>query len=153
MKTKRKIKFRGQRLGTNEWVYGNLLIEDNYTYIAKGSLHIEVNPETIGQFTGLKDRKGVDIYEGDELYYVYECPSILTKFPTIEALRGRDTSQSPLAYDIGTVEYINGHYLLLQESGDCNPISDMFEHIMDEQDEHQDHCIYEVIDENNNILK
>ena len=75
----REIKFRGKRVDNGEWVYGYYFIEerdiedgfiwrdipqiqqrygDHYQYF-------DVIPETIGQYTGLKDKNGREIYEGD----------------------------------------------------------------------------------------
>lgn len=70
----RDILFRGKRTDNGEWVEGYYASIGEYHYILTGRLelvpylgfeHFLVNPETIGRFSGLTDRNGVKIFEGD----------------------------------------------------------------------------------------
>ena len=102
----REILFRGKRVNNGEWVEGFYSAEEynlnthSIEYIPRIQLigkcvSLGVIPETVGQYTGLTDKNGRKIFEGDIVHAIYQSNYVGMK---------------NIDFGIGVVEYCGNYY-------------------------------------------
>lgn len=113
---KREIKFRAKDKRSGEWCIGELHLASKVPHIHPDVLSsIPINTDTIGQYTGLKDKNGNEIYEGD-----------IVKAPYLDPIFGDVVNNMFVNIVVG---YNKGSFVLEYDGNLRVYISDLYDNI------------------------
>lgn len=127
----REILFRGKRLDDGGWVYGCYYLDETtarrQTFIVVNDFgFILVIPETVGQYTGLKDKNGKKIFEGDIVQYQ---PNYMSE-PTYSVVEYCADKYNYPAFDLKEHDYeANGLQCAHEDGIGCEVIGNIFDNL------------------------
>jgi len=105
----REIKFRCWCMNKKEWEVDMMLLTLNGGICQlKNGVHIPCRSDThvLMQFTGLKDKNGKEIYEGDIIEHQYGISTVEYQEDGFKLIEGGHFSSAPLVYVRKTLEVI-----------------------------------------------
>lgn len=111
----REIKFRGKKFCQDEWIYGSLITrgergaDGNFIDTGRGECY-PLQQDTIGQYTGLHDKNGKEIYEGDILHVIAETDDIHDYITQVSTNGLYEVDLVGCEYDITILAWLSANY-------------------------------------------